>query len=168
MSSSCCSFCGKPARFETSRWHKFCGVVCIGRFQIENGSIALYSNPGEDVDSCEPWLDVVDECMAAFDPQRTPGPSHFSSRMLAALRRYRELGCPALALSLLLAGCGGIAEHDRQPNGITALCVTDCLLFDDGHRACVTLTDPKQLEAEWWWHVEAVESNGPCEPESAR
>jgi hypothetical protein len=71
-----------------------------------------------------------------------------------------KLSVLSLALHM---GCGGIAE--RNPPGITALCVTQCLLFDDGRRACVTLTDPKQLEAEWWWRVVAVESSGPCEAE---
>lgn len=67
-------------------------------------------------------------------------------------------------LSLTLhMGCGGIVE--RNPPGITALCVTECVLFTDGHRACVTLTDPKQLEEPWWWDVERVESSEACKVE---
>lgn len=71
-----------------------------------------------------------------------------------------------VCLCALLLACGGIVE--RNPPGITALCVTECLLFTDGHRACVTLTDPKQLEEEWWWDVERVESSEACREASAQ
>ncbi len=70
---------------------------------------------------------------------------------------------PALALALLLASCGGIVERDPKPkNGITALCWVECLRFKDGRLDCVTLNDPKQLEAKWWDDVVAIESDHPC------
>jgi hypothetical protein len=65
----------------------------------------------------------------------------------------------ALSLTLHMA-CGGMVE--REPGGITALCVTECLRFDDGHRECITLTSPEQLQESWWEHVTAVECSSPC------
>ena len=69
-------------------------------------------------------------------------------------------------LALLLAGCGGLIEHD--PPAITAVCVVECVRFGDGHRECVTLTSPSQLDEPWWEQVVAVEYSGPCMPEAVK
>jgi hypothetical protein len=63
-------------------------------------------------------------------------------------------------VSLLLLGCGGLAE--REPGGITALCVTVCANLDDGSRECVVLTDPSQLRSDWWDRVASVDCSSPC------
>lgn len=76
-----------------------------------------------------------------------------------AERRERVQRLMAALACLALFGCGGLVEHDP---GITALCVTECLLFTDGHRACITLTEPTQLDEGWWDDVAAVESSTPC------
>lgn len=64
-----------------------------------------------------------------------------------------------LSLTLHMA-CGGLVE--REPGGITALCVTRCLRFDDGSVRCITLTSPEQLQEPWWEHVTAVECSSLC------